>query len=778
MAERITIEIRGVDRASGAIRSVSSSLGRMSSIIGGLIGFRLLERLGQALMGLGRAALKAYEWFDRVRFSLGELARADILDGMDRLLMTTKDWESVASQAAGSAKELLDWVIRIALASPFGAEDINRMFRLTRAYGFMTNEAKELTEIILDFAAATGFGRETLERMGLALGQVRQRGRLAGEEIRQLINVGIPVRDIVSKALGVTTAEFEKMLRAGKIMADVALPALVNWMRRFDGASERAVATWWGLLSNMKDVKELNMIAVFDGIAKALTPALQTLFDYLTSEAFMGALARLGERIGDFLAPLATGLPKALTQLKLFQTAIMGIVEGRYDPGGAIAFLLEFLDVIELSEKAAVKESVNNFVDGIGRMADKVGELADVWVGPLIEKLPGWLETIAGIEWMTFDEFVDGFGLFVDEIKNLSAIAAPVILENLMDFLTNMTEWWTGGASTDAAGILDFLLTLVGAGVLGGLAIFTALLGAISDILVGKDPLPRMLALFEMLEGLATVLTETTIFQGFAESLSQLVALSMLDYEDVIAATGASVGDILIDGLLKGVTDNEEKVAADLTAFLDGVGYTAEHWSTLTGEQQMDMIGAQLIRSLGNGFVREAEAVEGRLEEVLNRILALVNKIYDIKSPSKVFFNIGRNMMEGLTIGIASGIKKAVKQMTKASRQVIAAARQELEVASPSKVMARIGAEVTAGLARGITAAAAAPAAAGMAAGMGGGMAQPAGAAPTIVYAPTLSLADEKEFITKIAPLISAAFRLLTTRRDTISTYRDEYRIL
>ena len=475
--------------------------------------------------------------------------------------------------------------------------------------------------------------------------------------------------------------------------------------------------------------------------------------------------------MGAFLASFVANVPTALAQLKVLQTVIKGIVEGRYDPGGAIAFLLKFLGIIELSEKAAVREAINHFVEGIGRISDKIGELISIWSEPAMESINSWLSSLAGIEWVTFDEFVVGFGEFVDKLKDMSTIAAPTIFKNLTDFLTGMTEWWKGGASVDAKGILEFLVTLTGAGLLGGLTIFTALLSAISDIMTGRDPLPRMLAMFEVLAGLSEVLAETTVFQDFAQSMSQLIAISMLEYEDVVAATGVSVGDALVDGLMSGVYANEERVAADLTSFLEGVGYTAEHWSSLTGEQQMDMIGAQLIRSLGYGFVREAEAVEGRLEAVLNRILALVNKIYDIESPSKVFMGIGKNMMEGLTIGIASGIKKAVKQMTKASRAVISAARKELEIASPSKVMAQIGAQVTAGMAKGITSAAAGPAGMAAASMAQAPMPMAAGPAPTIIYAPTLSLADEKEFIMKIAPLISAAFKRLTTYRSTTPSY-------
>ena len=207
--EKVTVEVIGVDKLSGVMRGISTTLKNAFSVAGGMLIAQFFDRILNSLINLGKEAFRAYEAFDRVRFGLKELALAENLnktfeDGSKAFAT----WEAAAADATVQGQRLLDWVIEMGLQSPFSFEDVNTMFRLARAYGFTGDEVQDVTKKILDFAAGTGFGAQVLERLGLALGQVRQRGRLAGEEIRQLINVGIPVREIVSEAMGVTTAEF------------------------------------------------------------------------------------------------------------------------------------------------------------------------------------------------------------------------------------------------------------------------------------------------------------------------------------------------------------------------------------------------------------------------------------------------------------------------------------------------------------------------------------------------------------------------------------------
>lgn len=690
MAERVTIEIRSIDRASAGIRRITGALRNMATIVGGLIAFRLFQRLARAMSQAAKAAMVAYEWYDRIRYSLTELARAEILDSMDRLTLTTEDFARVLIQAKESAQGLLDWTIKLALASPFTAEDVNKMFRLIRAYGFATVEAQSLTGQIMDFAAATGFGAQVLERLGLALGQVRQRGRLAGEEIRQLINVGIPVRDIVAKAFEVTTGELERMIRAGKVAADVALPAILEWMQRFDGASERAVKTWQGLVANMKDVKDLNMIAFFKGVAEVMHPALQSIFDIMSSDKFMATLERLGEQVGEFIGPMVENLPRAVQTLGTLLGIFEAFSKGHITFGTMVAGFLEMIGEIEGSSASirAVKTMVDDLALTFQTWKQKLIDFVDIWLGPLKDDLPSWLESLSNISLTTFESFAPAFERFGQSLSSISESVAPEVIQNLTDTLDNLSTWWEGGASVATAEILEFLFLLASGGIAGGILMLTTAIGALSDVLVGEDPMPRLERMAEVFQEIANTVAETPMMQEAAASAAMLVVPLPKQAVDV---AGGDIAWNFIDGITAPL-DESTRVAEATVAMLDRAGISAAAWSTMTGEQQMALVGKNMAAGFGAGFSAEADVQIGVMQGKLQDIINLVNQMYQIESHSKVFKKAGMNLMGGLGDGIVKGAKGIMSDVVSSAQLVgstITGGMQPATAAGPSMDQSR-----------------------------------------------------------------------------------------
>ncbi len=670
MAERVTIEIRAVDRASTAIRRVTRAIGNMATIVGGLIAYQLFAKLARGIAKAARAAMVAYEWYDRIRYSLTELARAEIIDGMDRLSMTTADYANVLIQAKESAQGLLEWTIRLALQSPFTAEDVNKMFRLIRAYGFATVEAKSLTGQVMDFAAATGFGSQVLERLGLALGQVRQRGRLAGEEIRQLINVGIPVRDIVAKAFEVTTGELEKMIRAGKVAADVALPAILEWMQRFDGASERAVKTWQGLVANMKDVKDLNMIAFFQGMAKVMHPALQSIFDIMSSEEFMATLERLGEQVGAFMAPFMEKLPGTITALGDLLAIFQAFSSGQITFGTLIAGFLEAIGKIDGSRASMtnVKNMINDLALGFQEWKQKLSDFLDIWIGPIKDSLPSWLQSISEISFAAFREFTPMFERFGQSLTSISESVAPEVIQNLTDSLANLTEWWDSGGAMGVANLLEFLLTLTSGGIAGGILMLTAAIGAFTDVLVGKDPMPRLERIMGIFDKIAEEVATTVLAQEAAKSVAMLFA-PVPTAEGGVTTAGNEIAFDFLAGIASPLDENTQ-VAEATIAMLERAGISATAWSTMTGEQQLALVGKNMAAGFGSGFTAEADVQIGIMEAKLQEIIDLVNDMYEIESHSKVFKRAGINLIRGLGDGIKKGSAEMMRGVSSSVQSI------------------------------------------------------------------------------------------------------------
>ncbi|MFZ5466589.1 MAG: tape measure protein [Pseudomonadota bacterium] len=145
----------------------------------------------------------------------------------------------------------LDWIKDFTKDTPFELAQVTEGFIKLKAMGMAPMDGT--FQAIADQAAALGASGETLQGIVLALGQAWAKQKLQGEEAMQLLERGVPVWDLLAKAMGKTTAELMKMSEQGKLGRDV-IRQLVDEMGRMNaGAAERAMQTFNGQISNLRD---------------------------------------------------------------------------------------------------------------------------------------------------------------------------------------------------------------------------------------------------------------------------------------------------------------------------------------------------------------------------------------------------------------------------------------------------------------------------------------------------------------------------------------------
>lgn len=145
----------------------------------------------------------------------------------------------------------LDWIKDFTKDTPFDLAQVTEGFIKLKAMGMAPMDGT--FQAIADQAAALGASGETLQGIVLALGQAWAKQKLQGEEAMQLLERGVPVWDLLAKAMGKTTAELMKMSEQGKLGRDV-IRQLVDEMGRMNaGAAERAMQTFNGQISNLRD---------------------------------------------------------------------------------------------------------------------------------------------------------------------------------------------------------------------------------------------------------------------------------------------------------------------------------------------------------------------------------------------------------------------------------------------------------------------------------------------------------------------------------------------
>lgn len=371
---KISIVVEGNDKASGPLGRVSNSLGSIGTIAGGILSANFLTGIANGIADITKQALDGYASYERLGMALTSLTAREIVNN-GQASSLGEAWD-IASQKAA---ELQGWVQQLAIKSPFKQSDIAGAFKQAMAYGFTTDQAQRLTVAMVDFSSATGASGDIMDRISLALGQIRARGKLAGQEINQLTETGIPVRQILAKSFGVTTGELETMISKGLVPANKAIAAITTSLEQdFGGAAEKQANTFSGLISSLQDIKEVGLREFFSGTFQAVQPYLQSFVDTMSSPEMMTNIKAIGGGIGNFAK-------NAIEGLKLVSD-YFGNLFGAISDAGVIdsgKLTSEFKEAFTAFMPQDVQGPVMGFLDGLLNLFNGIGKF---WTeqGPVI----------------------------------------------------------------------------------------------------------------------------------------------------------------------------------------------------------------------------------------------------------------------------------------------------------------------------------------------------------------------------------------------------------
>lgn len=326
------------------------------------------ERVGKKLADMVAKGQDQTAYYQRTLKYQEELKNqiAAAIPGYDKLSVAMKkaalgglDMATALRNSIEPSKELLKWSIQLAIHSPFSTKGVVNAMKTAMAYGFTIDQAKLLTKTMIDFSAATGASGDVMDRIALALGQVRAKGRLMGQEILQLVNAGVPVNDILQdmgynlqdiKKKGVPAAEF--------------IQGFTKYMQEnFGGAAARQTSTWAGLLNTLGDLKELGLKSFFEGAFAALQPLVGEFANWMQVVG-LERLHKIGKRIGEITQFVVSLASADWDSVMLGFRHIFGLDIGK--SAKFTGFLQDASQYAEgLAEKVSgLKDAVSNFVRG------------------------------------------------------------------------------------------------------------------------------------------------------------------------------------------------------------------------------------------------------------------------------------------------------------------------------------------------------------------------------------------------------------------------------
>ena len=195
--------------------------------------------------------------------------------------------------SAATARQQLEFVRETSTAMGqefYSAADAARTFF---AAGQGTTLSGQLNEIYAGFSkagAALGLSSDDMQGIFLALGQSMSKYKVQAEELRGQIGERLPgAFQVAAKAMGVSTAELDKMMADGELLAEDLLPRMAEVLeQQYGAAAESAADTVQGAVNRMSTAWTDFKAAILD--SEPVVNALNAITEALNGiNAAMGA---------------------------------------------------------------------------------------------------------------------------------------------------------------------------------------------------------------------------------------------------------------------------------------------------------------------------------------------------------------------------------------------------------------------------------------------------------------------------------------------------------
>jgi tape measure domain-containing protein len=216
--------------------------------------------------------------------------------------------------SAEAAKQHLNDLKQFALATPFEFRDLTIASKRLQALGFDAKQVIPTLTSVGDAAAALGSGAEGIQRITTALGQMRAKGKIQAEEMKQLAEAGIPAWEMLAKVLNTDVAGAMKLVEKRAVDSGIAVPAILAGIsEKFGGMMKEQSKTLLGQLAQLRE----QITFTLQDIGKTLTP--------MATQMMEGTIKPLLASVKDLAAGFAA-MPPGMQQAAIAMTAFLAAV--------------------------------------------------------------------------------------------------------------------------------------------------------------------------------------------------------------------------------------------------------------------------------------------------------------------------------------------------------------------------------------------------------------------------------------------------------------------
>jgi len=329
---------RSLDKHSSSARKTETATDRMNKET------EISSRRFREMGGYVRAASAALAAFGAARL-VREVVRVEqSVQSMNRtFIAATGSIQAGAAEMEFARKES----DRLGLNFEKTARSYAQLAAAARGSALEGRKTREVFTAVSEASAALGLSADQSEGALRALQQMMSKGTVQAEELRGQLGERIPgAFNLMAKGLGVTTAELNKMLEQGEVLAEKALPALAAELRKSFGSQAVEGSKQLTAQINRLDNAffELAAEGSVDGVAEGISDLASALQDPATKQGLTSLIngmvqfaewgikaasgvTRLAKAIGENLAAAVGGISMDDTdRLIERQRELMGLI--------------------------------------------------------------------------------------------------------------------------------------------------------------------------------------------------------------------------------------------------------------------------------------------------------------------------------------------------------------------------------------------------------------------------------------------------------------------
>lgn len=224
------------------------------------------------------------------------------LDALNNTLLFASGSSEAAADSFGFLREETN---RLGISFVGSAKQFAQMNAAAVGTSLEGSKVRDIFTAVAEASRVMGLQTFQTERAFLALQQIISKGTVQSEELRQQLGEQLPgAFQIAARAMGVTTQELSRMLKAGEVLSDDFLPKFAAELRKTVGSAlPSATQTFAAEVERLKNVyveflQEVSKSGALDALRGQVVDVTKKLRDMAESGELQVFIQRLADIIG------------------------------------------------------------------------------------------------------------------------------------------------------------------------------------------------------------------------------------------------------------------------------------------------------------------------------------------------------------------------------------------------------------------------------------------------------------------------------------------------